>query len=40
MIETMRMRTHVNSSRSGLVKEIWIGVGEIVNAEGVLIVVG
>jgi biotin carboxyl carrier protein len=40
IIEAMKMRRHVNSPRSGLVKQIWVGVGEIVNPEDVLMVVG
>jgi len=39
MIEAMKMRRHVNSPRSGVVKEIWAGEGEIVNPEDVLMVV-
>jgi pyruvate/oxaloacetate carboxyltransferase len=39
MIEAMKMRRHVNSPRSGVVKEIWAREGEIVNPEDVLMVV-
>jgi biotin carboxyl carrier protein len=39
MIEAMKMRRHVNSPRSGVVKEIWVREGEIVNPEDVLMVV-
>jgi pyruvate/oxaloacetate carboxyltransferase len=39
MIKAMKMRRHVNSPRSGVVKEIWARVGEIVNPEDVLMVV-
>jgi pyruvate carboxylase len=40
MIEAMKMRRHVNSPRSGVVKEIWAREGEIVNPEDVLMVLG
>ncbi len=40
VIEAMKMRRHVNSPRSGVVKEIWAREGEIVNPEDVLMVVG
>jgi pyruvate carboxylase len=39
MIEAMKMRRHVNSPRSGVVKEIWVHEGEMVNPEDVLMVV-
>ncbi|HVP79887.1 MAG TPA: pyruvate carboxylase subunit B [Thermodesulfobacteriota bacterium] len=39
MIEAMKMRRHVNSPRSGVVKEIWAHEGEMVNPEDVLMVV-
>jgi pyruvate/oxaloacetate carboxyltransferase/biotin carboxyl carrier protein len=39
MIEAMKMRRHVNSPRSGVVKEIWAREGEMVNPEDVLMVV-
>ena len=39
MIEAMKMRRHVNSPRSGVVKAIWAREGEIVNPEDVLMVV-
>jgi pyruvate/oxaloacetate carboxyltransferase len=39
MIEAMKMRRHVNSPRSGVVREIWAREGEIVNPEDVLMVV-
>jgi pyruvate carboxylase subunit B len=39
MIEAMKMRRHVNSPRSGVVKEIWAREGEMVNRDDVLIVV-
>jgi len=38
-IEAMKMRRHVNSPRSGVVKEIWASEGEMVNPEDVLMVV-
>jgi pyruvate/oxaloacetate carboxyltransferase len=39
MIEAMKMRRHVNSPRSGVVREIWAREGEMVNPEDVLMVV-
>jgi biotin carboxyl carrier protein len=39
MIEAMKMRRHVNSPRSGVVKEILAREGEMVNPEDVLMVV-
>jgi biotin carboxyl carrier protein len=39
MIEAMKMRRRVNSPRSGVVKEIWVHEGEMVNPDDVLIVV-
>jgi pyruvate/oxaloacetate carboxyltransferase len=39
MIEAMKMRRHVNSPRSGVVKEIWAHEGEMVNPDDVLMVV-
>jgi pyruvate/oxaloacetate carboxyltransferase/biotin carboxyl carrier protein len=39
MIEAMKMRRHVNSPHSGVVKEIWGREGEMVNPEDVLMVV-
>jgi pyruvate carboxylase subunit B len=39
IIEAMKMRRHVNSPRSGVVKEIWAGEGEMVNPEDILMVV-
>jgi biotin carboxyl carrier protein len=39
MIEAMKMRRHVNSPRSGVVKEIWAREGEMVNPEDILMVV-
>jgi len=39
MIEAMKMRRHVNSPCSGVVKEIWVHEGEMVNPEDVLMVV-
>jgi pyruvate/oxaloacetate carboxyltransferase len=39
IIEAMKMRRHVNSPRSGLVKEIWAHEGEMVAPEDVLMVV-
>jgi len=38
MIEAMKMRRHVNSPRSGVVKEIWAREGEMVNPGDVLMV--
>jgi pyruvate/oxaloacetate carboxyltransferase/biotin carboxyl carrier protein len=38
-IEAMKMRRHVNSPYSGVVKEIWVREGEIVAPEDVLMVV-
>jgi pyruvate/oxaloacetate carboxyltransferase len=38
MIEAMKMRRHVNSPRSGVVKEIWAREGEMVSPEDVLMV--
>ncbi len=39
MIEAMKMRRQVNSPRSGVVKEIWVHEGEMVNPDDVLMVV-
>jgi pyruvate/oxaloacetate carboxyltransferase len=39
MIEAMKMRRHVKSPRSGVVKEIWAREGEMVNPDDVLMVV-
>jgi pyruvate/oxaloacetate carboxyltransferase/glycine cleavage system H lipoate-binding protein len=39
IIEAMKMRRHVNSPCSGVVKEIWAREGEMVNPEDVLMVV-
>jgi pyruvate/oxaloacetate carboxyltransferase len=39
IIEAMKMRRHVNSPRSGVVKEIWVHEGEMVAPEDVLMVV-
>lgn len=39
IIEAMKMRRHVNSPRSGVVKEIWVREGEMVAPEDVLMVV-
>jgi pyruvate/oxaloacetate carboxyltransferase len=39
IIEAMKMRRHVNSPRSGVVKEIWAHEGEMVAPEDVLMVV-
>lgn len=39
IIEAMKMRRHVNSPHSGVVKEIWAGEGEMVAPEDVLMVV-
>ena len=39
MIEAMKMRRHVNAPRNGVVKEIWVREGEMVNPEDVLMVV-
>jgi len=39
VIEAMKMRRHVNSPRSGVVKEIWAHEGEMVAPEDVLMVV-
>jgi biotin carboxyl carrier protein len=39
MIEAMKMRRHVNSPRSGVVKEICAQEGEMVTPEAVLVVV-
>jgi biotin carboxyl carrier protein len=39
MIEAMKMRRHVNSPRSGVVKEILAREGEIVSPEDILMVV-
>jgi len=39
IIEAMKMRRHVNSPRSGVVKEIWAQEGEMVAPEDVLMVV-
>ncbi|MBS3917471.1 MAG: pyruvate carboxylase subunit B [Deltaproteobacteria bacterium] len=39
MIEAMKMRRHVNSPRSGVVKEIWAREGEMVAPEDILMVV-
>jgi len=39
IIEAMKMRRHVNSPRSGVVKEIWAREGEMVNPEDILMVV-
>jgi pyruvate/oxaloacetate carboxyltransferase len=39
VIEAMKMRRHVNSPRSGVVKEIWAHEGEMVAPEDILIVV-
>ncbi|MGD0233239.1 MAG: pyruvate carboxylase subunit B [Syntrophorhabdales bacterium] len=38
MIEAMKMRRHVNAPRGGVVKEIWVREGEIVEPEDVLMV--
>jgi pyruvate/oxaloacetate carboxyltransferase len=40
VIEAMKMRRHVNSPRSGVVKEIWAHEGEMIAPEDILIVVG
>jgi len=39
IIEAMKMRRHINSPRSGVVKEIWVREGEMVAPEDVLMVV-
>ncbi len=39
MIEAMKMRRHVNAPHNGVVKEIWVREGEMVNPEDVLMVV-
>jgi pyruvate/oxaloacetate carboxyltransferase/biotin carboxyl carrier protein len=39
IIEAMKMRRHVNSPHNGMVKEIWVHVGEMVNPEDILMVV-
>jgi biotin carboxyl carrier protein len=39
MIEAMKMRRHVNSPRAGVVREILVHEGEMVNPEDVLMVV-
>jgi pyruvate/oxaloacetate carboxyltransferase len=39
VIEAMKMRRHINSPRSGVVKEIWAREGEMVDPEDVLMVV-
>jgi len=39
IIEVMKMRRHVNSPCSGVVKEIWSREGEVVNPEDILMVV-
>jgi pyruvate/oxaloacetate carboxyltransferase len=39
IIEAMKMRRHVNSPRSGVVKEIWAHEGEMVDPEDILMVV-
>jgi pyruvate/oxaloacetate carboxyltransferase/biotin carboxyl carrier protein len=39
IIEAMKMRRHVNSPRSGVVKEIWAHEGEIIAPEDILMVV-
>jgi pyruvate/oxaloacetate carboxyltransferase len=39
VIEAMKMRRHVNSPRSGVVKEIWAHEGDMVNPEDILMVV-
>jgi len=39
VVEAMKMRRQVNSPRSGVVKEIWIHEGKMVNPEDVLMVV-
>jgi len=39
IIEAMKMRRHVNSPRSGVIKEIWAHEGEMVAPEDVLMVV-
>jgi pyruvate carboxylase len=39
IIEAMKMRRHVNSPRSGVVKEIWAHEGEMVEPEDILMVV-
>ena len=39
MIEAMKMRRHLNSPHSGVVKEIWAHEGELVNPEDILMVV-
>jgi pyruvate/oxaloacetate carboxyltransferase len=38
VIEAMKMRRHVNSPRSGVVKEIWAREGEMVDPEDILMV--
>lgn len=39
VVEAMKMRRHVNSSRSGVVKEIWVHEGDMVTPEHVLMVI-
>jgi biotin carboxyl carrier protein len=39
MIEAMKMRRHLNSPYSGVVKEIWGREGELVDPEYILMVV-
>jgi pyruvate/oxaloacetate carboxyltransferase len=39
IIEAMKMRRHVNSPRTGVVKEIWAREGDMVSAEDILMVV-
>jgi pyruvate carboxylase len=39
VIEAMKMRRHVNSPRSGIVKEIWASEGEMVAPDDILMVV-
>jgi pyruvate carboxylase subunit B len=39
IVEAMKMRRHVNSPRSGVVKEIWAREGEMVTPEDILLVV-
>jgi acetyl-CoA carboxylase biotin carboxyl carrier protein len=39
MIKAMKMRRHINSPRSGVVKEILAREGDMVNPEDVLMVV-
>ncbi len=39
VVEAMKMRRHVNSPFSGMVKEIWASEGEMVGPEDILMVV-